>query len=291
MPDQKNTQKSSPQLCFEDSEILLEIFDLKKLDSNEPILLVKSKVHFLFCLEAPVNFQFNPAYGRMLKKDKAFIIHNPDTDLNAKLDSSEKGVLIRLSLKLQKLHQLFVPEAHSAPIFNPVNTQIKSYDEIELQPELLLVLNNLLQKSQQVFSNTLFFQAKILEIFSLIYSEKPQETNHCPFLNNEATVRKIKEAKELLISQYKKPPTIPELARAVQLNELQLKVGFKEIYGSGPYHFLMAHKLEIAKQLLLSGEHLVQEVAYQIGYSNTSHFIEAFRKQFGVTPKKLIGKN
>lgn len=39
----------------------------------------------------------------------------------------------------------------------------------------------------------------------------------------------------------------------------------------------MAHKLEIAKQLLLSGDYQVQEAAYEIGYSNTSHFIEAFK--------------
>lgn len=289
MPELKNTPKSNGQICFEDSDILLELFDFRILKEKEPVVLVKSKVHFLFCLAAPVNFIFSPAYSRMLKKDKAFIIHNPDTDLQALLESTEEGILIQLSLKLQKLHQLFVPDAHSAPVFTISNTQMKSYDEIELLPELLLVLNNLIQKTQ-LANKRLFFQAKILEIFSLLYTGKPQETDHCPFLKNEATVRKIKEAKEILIAQYKKPPTIPELAKAVQLNELQLKVGFKEIYGAGPYHFLMAHKLEIAKQLLLSGEYLVQEAAYQIGYSNTSHFIEAFKKQFGVTPKKLVSR-
>jgi AraC-like DNA-binding protein len=290
MQEIKNTQIGLPHICLEDSHVLLEIFDFSQLPKGQPILLVKSKVHFLFCMGAPVNFQFSPAYGRVLDKEKAFIIYNPDTDLNSILDAAEPGVLIRLSIKLQRLHQLFAPEVHTAPIFNPSNTHLKSYEEIEIIPELLIVLNNLIQKSRQPDSNPLFYQAKVLEIFSLIYAEKPQQTNQCPFLKNEAIVRKIKEAKELLISQYKKPPTIPELARAVQLNQFQLKVGFKEIYGSGPYHFLMTHKLEIAKQLLISGEHHVQEVAHQIGYSNTSHFISAFKKHFGVTPKKLIGR-
>lgn len=290
MTSRKNNPNSSRLICFEDPETLLEIFDFRQIAQQSSLPLIKSKVHFLFCLDSSVMFQFNPAYGRLLAKEKAFVIYNPEADMDAQISSEQQGVLICLSIKLQKLHQIFAPDVHSAPIFNPANTQMKSYDEIELLPELLLVLNNLLQKTQNTLSNTLFFQAKILEIFSLIYSEKSPSTDHCPFLKNEATVRKIKAAKELLITNYKNPPTIPELARAVQLNESQLKVGFKEIYGSGTYQFTMSHKLEIAKQLLLSGDYLVQEAAFEIGYSNTSHFIEAFKRQFGVTPKKLLLK-
>ncbi len=286
----KNNLNSKGIICFEDSETLLEIFDFKQILQAASLTLLKSRVHFLFCLDAPVYFQFNPAYGRPLAKDKAFVIYNPDADMIAQISSEQQAVLIGLSIKLQKLHQIFVPNIQAAPIFNPANTQMKSYDEIELQAELLLVLNNLLLKSQSSFVNTLFFQAKILEIFSLIYSEKASNTDHCPFLKNEATVRKIKAAKELLVTHFKNPPTIPELAKAVQLNESQLKTGFKEIYGSGPYQFTLSHKLEIAKQLLLSGNYLVQEAAFEIGYSNTSHFIEAFKRQFGVTPKKLLMK-
>jgi AraC-like DNA-binding protein len=44
--------------------------------------------------------------------------------------------------------------------------------------------------------------------------------------------------------------------------------------------------------LLDSAKLQVNEVAYQIGYNNPSHFIAAFKKKFGVTPKKyLMGKS
>ncbi|MBK9631957.1 MAG: helix-turn-helix transcriptional regulator [Saprospiraceae bacterium] len=33
----------------------------------------------------------------------------------------------------------------------------------------------------------------------------------------------------------------------------------------------------------------VNEIAGHIGYQNVSHFISAFKKKFGMTPKKLMG--
>ncbi|MBK9727705.1 MAG: AraC family transcriptional regulator [Saprospiraceae bacterium] len=287
MLSRKNTQNGNSINCFEDAELFLEIIKPEHILQRGTYIFGKSKVHILFCLQTGVLFRFGPVYSRLLAAGKAFIIYNPEADLSTILESSDPGHIIHISLSLQKLHQLFVPGHQSASVFKLFDSQLKTYEEIEIESELLLVLNQLTQKSNNPDLNRLFYNAKILEIISLLYLEKPQQVEHCPFLKNEATVRKIKNAKDILISEYKNPPTIPELSKAVQLNEFQLKSGFKEIYGIAPYHFLMAHKLEIAKQLLLSGDYQVQEAAYEIGYSNTSHFIEAFKKQFGMTPKKL----
>jgi len=77
------------------------------------------------------------------------------------------------------------------------------------------------------------------------------------------------------------------------LNEYQLKAGFKEIYGNSVFGlFCWIHKLDHARVLLDTKKYQVNEVAYQLGYTNPSHFIAAFKKKFGVTPKKyLMAKN
>jgi AraC-like DNA-binding protein len=43
-----------------------------------------------------------------------------------------------------------------------------------------------------------------------------------------------------------------------------------------------------AMQMLTSGELLVKEVAFKIGYQNPSHFISAFKKKYGYTPKQFL---
>jgi len=287
MPNKKNTQIGIAKPCFDEQDLQLATIDLNPESPPGAHQLSKHRVHFFFCMNSTVNFRFSPFYSRKLESGKIFIIYNPEKELECSFESETPASMIWLHLSLQKLHQLYSPETQAAPIFNPSFTHSKSYEEKEAPAELMVVLYQVLQKSKLQNFSRLFFQAKILEIFSLLYSEKAQTTENCPFLKNESTVRKIKLAKEILIRNYRKPPTIPELAKQVQLNEFQLKTGFKEIYGQGPYHFLMSHKLELAKQLLSSGNYQVQEAAFEIGYSNTSHFIEAFKKQFGVTPKKL----
>jgi AraC-like DNA-binding protein len=104
-------------------------------------------------------------------------------------------------------------------------------------------------------------------------------------------VRKIKQAKEYLLKNLDASPSLKELAKAVSVNEYQLKAGFKEIYGQTVHSFLLDHKLDQSRLLLDSGKYLVNEAAYQLGYTNPSHFIAAFKKKFGVTPKKYLMKN
>jgi len=48
----------------------------------------------------------------------------------------------------------------------------------------------------------------------------------------------------------------------------------------------MDSKLQKSRLLLDSGRYSVNEVAFQIGYQNPSHYIAAFKKKFGTTPKK-----
>ena len=46
--------------------------------------------------------------------------------------------------------------------------------------------------------------------------------------------------------------------------------------------------MEYARKLLDSGTYNVNEVGIKIGYSTASHFIAAFKKKFGTTPKKYL---
>ncbi len=84
------------------------------------------------------------------------------------------------------------------------------------------------------------------------------------------------------------PPSLAELSEQIDLSVKKLKEGFKQIYGDTVYGFLLGHKLEYARKLLESGKMNVNEVGLKIGYSTSSHFIAAFKKKYGTTPKKYL---
>jgi AraC-like DNA-binding protein len=194
--------------------------------------------------------------------------------------------MVFLFISLENLHQLFTHESIS--FLKAENANRKFYDERDIPSALVVVLNQLFSIQLSENARNLYFHGKIFELLSLYFSEKKPDTETCPFLNDEETVRKIKNAKEHLLKNMDSPPGLKALAKYAGLNEYQLKAGFKEIYGNTVFGYLLDHKLDHARVLLDSGKYKVNEVAFKTGYTNPSHFIAAFKKKFGVTPKKYL---
>jgi AraC-like DNA-binding protein len=112
------------------------------------------------------------------------------------------------------------------------------------------------------------------------------DLEQCPFLADEENILKIKRSKEIIISRMTEPPTLNELADEVGLSLKKLKEGFKQIYGTSVYSFLFDYKMEYARKLLETNKYNVNEIGLKVGYSTASHFISAFKKKYGTTPKK-----
>src|SRR5690606_33872508 len=92
----------------------------------------------------------------------------------------------------------------------------------------------------------------------------------------------------LLLENMAEPPTSHELADEVGINIKKLQQGFKQVHGDTAYGFMFDYKMEYARKLLDSATYNVNEVGSTIGESPASHFIAAFKKKFGTTPKKYL---
>ena len=135
----------------------------------------------------------------------------------------------------------------------------------------------------------LYLKGKIYELISLYFNKNQDaDVEQCPFLADEENVRKIKQAKEIIIERMSEPPTLTELSTEIGLSLKRLKEGFKQIYGDSVYGFLLDHKMDLARKMLESGKYNVNEVGLKVGYSTASHFIAAFKKKYGTTPKKYV---
>jgi AraC-like DNA-binding protein len=114
------------------------------------------------------------------------------------------------------------------------------------------------------------------------------DAENCPFLVDEDNVKRIRQAKEIIIAQMDEPPSLSELSEQIGLPLKKLKEGFKQIYGEPVYSFLFEYKMDYARKMLETGQYNVNEVGHRVGYSTASHFITAFKKKFGTTPKKYL---
>lgn len=283
----ENALKSLESVLFDQDEIRL--VTIENNESESAILqsqLNKKNVHFYFCLEGSARFEFGPHYSREIQKPRNYFMYNPESDLPFSITLSPKSRMVFLFISLENLHNLFTHEP--LPFLKAENINYKFYDEREIPTMLLVTLSQLFSINLSENARQLYLHGKIFELLSLYFSEKKANTESCPFLNNEETVRKIKNAKEYLLKHIDNPPGLKALAKLAGLNEFQLKVGFKEIYGNTVYGYLLDHKLDYSRLQLDTNKFKVNEVATQIGYTNPSHFIAAFKKKFGITPKKYL---
>jgi len=197
--------------------------------------------------------------------------------------------ILFLYLTVERLHRMFVAESEELAFINPENVDKKFYTESALEPASMVALSQMFQAPVNGPAEGIFLKSKVLEVLAWYFNRREgTDIEACPFLENEDNVQKIRLAKKILIDRMTDPPTIPELAKEVGLNEYRLKEGFKNIYSTTVFKYLNDYRLDVARHSLDESNMKVNEVAYQIGYTNPSHFIAAFRKKFGVTPKKYL---
>jgi AraC-like DNA-binding protein len=78
--------------------------------------------------------------------------------------------------------------------------------------------------------------------------------------------------------------SLDEYARLSARSLSTFKREFQKHYGMSPGKWLVKRRLSFAKQLLLGTEDTVQEVCYDSGFENPSHFTRVFKENFGKTP-------
>ncbi|MDG1284204.1 MAG: AraC family transcriptional regulator, partial [Flavobacteriales bacterium] len=249
-----------------------------------------SYIQFHFCLKGDLDFIFNEGnYSLNLSTNKFLILYNPKKDLPVNINLKSNSIFISALISINKFHKLFSQDGHKIDFLSGDNSNQKYYKELEINNSMLLVLNQMLKYRTSSITKDLYLKSKIYEIFSLIFnSENNNEDEKCPFILNDDQLRKIRLAKDIIIERFNEPPTLVELSEEINLGLRQLKQGFKETYGKPVFQYLLDYKMDKAAKLLSDGKYNVNEVSIELGYSNSSHFIHAFKKKFGITPLSFI---
>lgn len=243
-----------------------------------------------FCLRGSSKFLFNNGtYTFDVLDNRSILLYNPQRTLPIHLENQPKTTLVSLLISIEKFHALFSKESGYIPFLSDENSNKKYYDDTVVKPTVAIVLQQIINSNVNSSIRELYVKGKVYELLSLHFQKDENvEGEYCPFLVDEQNVIKIRKAKEIIIDRMAEPPSLQELANEIGLNIKKLKEGFKQIYGDTVYSFLFDYKMEHARRLLESNQYNVNEVGLKVGYSTSSHFIAAFKKKFGTTPKKYI---
>lgn len=134
-----------------------------------------------------------------------------------------------------------------------------------------------------------------VELMETLSAEQLKQLNDQLF---QSGLSLISDHKTMLIEQIKN--TVIEL---VHYTDQQIKINFSdylseklkydytylanlfsENQGISIEHFLLTHRIEKVKELLVYDEMNITEIAYQLHFSSTAHLSNQFKKMTGLTP-------
>ena len=100
-------------------------------------------------------------------------------------------------------------------------------------------------------------------------------------------IEKIKNVIVEMVHFSDEPPVLnfsDYLSEKLNYDYTYLSNLFSEVKGTTIEHFIISHKIERAKELIIYDELNLTEIAYKLHYSSVSHLSNQFKKVTGLTP-------
>lgn len=285
-----NAEGSFREVFIEEGFFVLKIQNegnkIRKITRN----IDSSFIQFHFCLKGNAKFIFNEGrYALEVSEENSLLLYNTQLDLPLNMELGGNSWMVSIVLTIRKFHSLFSKEADYIPFLSADNIDKKYYSQEPVSPAIAVILSQLMNYNLHPSVKSLYIKGKVYELLSLYFNRSEEfDIEQCPFLVDEENIKRIRQAKEIMISRMAEPPTLTELSEEIRLPIKKLKEGFKQIYGDSVFSFLFDYKMDYARKMLETNKYNVNEVGLKIGYSTASHFITAFKKKYGTTPKKYL---
>ena len=94
----------------------------------------------------------------------------------------------------------------------------------------------------------------------------------------------IEKAKQIIETDPSEHIFISRLAEKVGLNEFKLKLGFRELFKTSPYQYLIQLRLQQAKSLLEDTDLTINEIADSVGFKSYNGFSTTFKRLYKLSP-------
>ena len=97
----------------------------------------------------------------------------------------------------------------------------------------------------------------------------------------------VSDLLQYLGEHYRDNLFLKEIAAAFYVNPSYLGYIFKKEYGESFIDCVNRHKVEYAKEQLLTTNLKIYEIAENVGFTDTRYFVKIFKKYMGVNPSKI----
>jgi AraC family transcriptional regulator, transcriptional activator of the genes for pyochelin and ferripyochelin receptors len=103
-------------------------------------------------------------------------------------------------------------------------------------------------------------------------------------------IEKVKQVHNRILKDLRCACTVSLLANDAAIDERKLERGFRILYGTTVYHFLLNERMKKAVALLRDTTIPIGEIALLVGYNKLRVFSDTFKRKYGYAPASLRRK-
>lgn len=151
-------------------------------------------------------------------------------------------------------------------------------------PDLVSIGRRLVGMRKDDPLNVMELRAASLDFFARILSNAALSPKSQATVLPEHDVRILTRLKKRIENEFLEKISVKDLCSSAGMSESKANRAFKQLFNVTIAGFLHNCKLQYAHTMLSERKRNVSECAFEIGYTSISHFIAAYRKQYGQTP-------
>ncbi|MEO0728114.1 MAG: AraC family transcriptional regulator [Bacteroidota bacterium] len=97
---------------------------------------------------------------------------------------------------------------------------------------------------------------------------------------------RLELARQYVQAHYQKQLQLAKLGRIVGLSPHRLQRFFKEVYGQSPQQMQIGLRMEAARRLLAKPQHSLEQIAFQLGYTDLAAFSNQYLRTYHQRPSQ-----
>ena len=196
-----------------------------------------------------------------VKKNRVHIC-SPGDIRNSELPFKTKSVKFHASGKLAEM-------LNAAPRYFRV---YRSFEALTLLDEIIMLYTS-------AERDELLLQGKLLTYISLILEEATSAQKA-----NSYKRRIVMQSQSYIKEHYSEQIKLSDIAKEVNLSPNYFHSLFTEVCGITPHDYLVEHRVNIAKNLLITADISLSEIAEKCGFKNQQYLTSVFKSKIGCSP-------
>ncbi len=126
----------------------------------------------------------------------------------------------------------------------------------------------------------------LAEIEQFVTGKRPGKSSEVHLDISATTARTLLE--NTMLNNFQYNLRLEEFARLSCRSLSTFKRDFYEVFNTTPSRWLKKKRLEYARMLLQKGDLNINQVCFECGFKNSSHFIQSFKERYKMTPRQFM---